>query len=168
MAATAQGTSRREVSFERERGVYDVRVTPEVAHVAVEFPGEEGHPENDLRVFRALADASIPIFLIKLHRTAVTFAVAETHVPEVEACMDQLAYPCTVRRDLAIVSVIASSMRDLIGVMASIADALSEAGARTYAIGDSHNSVQCLIDGQHVEAAVERLRFTFGLEGEGD
>ena len=54
------------------------------------------------RVFRALADESIPIFLVKLHRSEVSFAVDGAMVAGVEACIQGLQLEYTVRRDLAL------------------------------------------------------------------
>ena len=57
-----------------------------------------------------------------------------------------------------------ASMRDLSGVMVAIADSLFSVGARLYGTGDSHNSVQCLIDGERVPDATKALCRTFHLD----
>jgi aspartate kinase len=152
------------VSFERERGVYRIDVTRDVAHAVVKVGGEADRSDRILRAFRVLSDAQVPIFLIKLHRTAVSFGMAGIDVPALERALDEAGFPYTARRDLAIVSVVATSMRDLTGVMVSIADALQEVGARLYGTGDSHNSVQCLIEASRLEPAIEQLKLNFGLE----
>jgi aspartate kinase len=163
MPDAAQRTAARPISFERERGVYDVRVTSQLAHVVVSVGSEDDRIERMQRVFRTLADQDIPIFLIKLHRSAVTFAVNEDLVPRLEQCLKDVAIGCRSRRNLALITVIASSMRDLTGVMVSIADSLQASKAKLFGTGDSHNSVQCLIDGDHVDASLKQLRSTFGL-----
>jgi aspartokinase len=159
-----QETAIKHVSFERERGVYAVEVTPNVAHIAVHVSAEQQRTEDILRVLQTLASASIPIFLIKLHRAAISFALNAQQLSEAERCLKAASFAYSVRPDLAIVSVIASSMRDLTGVMVTIADALHEAKALMYGVGDAHDSVQCLIDGDRVEAAVSALKQTFALE----
>jgi len=166
MPVAAQGAADRHVSFERERGVYQILVTRGVAHFVVEVGADDERTGRLARVFRALADASIPIFLIKLHHSAVSFAVEGARVPDVERCLRDLGLASASRRDLALLSIIASSMRDLTGVMVSIADALQEASTRLFGVGDSHNSVQCLIEGARVEPALAQLRLAFGLEDE--
>jgi aspartate kinase len=163
MPGAAPGMAARPISFERERGVYDVRVTPGLALIVANVGDGEDRTENMQRAFRALASHSIPIFLIKLHRSAITFAVNEALVPKVEGCLQSISITSRVRKDLALITVIASSMRDLTGVMVSIADSLQASNARLYGTGDSHNSVQCLIGGAHVDASVKQLRETFGL-----
>ena len=163
MPGAAPGMAAKPISFERERGVYDVRVTPGLAHIVANVGSGDDHTENMQRVFRALASRNIPIFLIKLHRTAITFAVNEALVPQVEECIRAISMTCRARKDLALITVVASSMRDLTGVMVSIADSLQASKARLFGSGDSHNSVQCLIDGATVEASVRKLHEVFGL-----
>ena len=165
MSIAAQGEAARPVSFERERGVYNVLVTRDVAHAVVKVGAEADRSDRIQRVLSLLAAESIPIFLIKLHRTAVTFAVDGALTPRVESCLNNHGIQIRTRRDLALLTIVASSMRDLTGVMVMIADALHEAGARLYGTGDSHNSVQCLIEDGRVEAARRQLSATFGLNG---
>jgi aspartokinase len=153
----------RHVAFERERGVYDVLVTPNLAHAVVKVGGDDQRAEHVRFVFRTMADQDIPIFLIKLHRNAVTFGIESGEVPRLEACMSEFGLETTVRTGLALITVVASSMRDLAGVMVNIADSLLRAEARLYGVGDSHNSVQCLIDGSRTDEAVRELRATFRL-----
>jgi aspartokinase len=138
-------------------------VTRGLAHTVAKFDEDADRAQCIRQVFLALANRKVPIFLIKLHSRAVTFAVEEVRVPDVEQCLSSLALTCKVRRDLAQISIIASRMRDLTGIMVDIADSFQAAGARLYGVGDSHNSVQCLIDGSNAENAVGKLREAFGL-----
>jgi aspartate kinase len=157
---------RSNVSFERERGVYAIQVTYDVAHAVVSIDVDAGRSEAILRIFQALTNAGVPIFLIKLHRTAVSFALTGADVSRAEATFETAGFVGRTRRDLAMVVVKAASMRDVAGIMVDIADALYDAGARLYGTGDSHDSVQCLIEAQRVEAVIEQLRVKFGLEAE--
>lgn len=165
MSATARNAAVKGVSFERERGVYDIRVATGLAHAEVQVGEDAERVKNIGSVFRALAEEAIPIFLIHLHARSVSFAIEESMLSKAQACLSRLSFDTSIRHNLARVDVVASSMRDLTGVMVQIAEALQEAGARLYGVGDSHNSVQCLIDGTRVEAAAAQLKRTFGLEG---
>src|SRR5579871_701651 len=152
------------VSFERERGVYAIHVTRDVAHVIVLLGAEDGRTERIQQVFRALSEAQIPIFLVKLHRRAVSFALVVADVPGAEKALHGLGLETRTRVDLAIVAVLAASMRAVSGVMVDVSDALSAAGARLYATGDSHDSVLCLIEVELADAAVEQLCSVFHLD----
>lgn len=154
----------RDVFYERERGVYAIRVLRDVAHAVVLVPKEAQRTQSIQRLFRAVADAGIPLFLIKLHRTSVTFALAGPYVERAAAALRHAGYEVSTRRDLAMVTVVASSMREMSGIMVDIADALLEARARIYEVGDSHDTVQCLIEADRVEPAIEQLCNTFHLE----
>lgn len=154
----------RHPEFERERGVNGVDVTASVAHVAASVGGEHDRAVRIQSLFRALADAGVPVFFVKLHGQHVTFCVEAADLDPTVAVLTKAGFEYRTRRDLAIVTVHAGTMRDLIGIMVRIADALQMAQARMHAIGDSHSSVQCLIDGDRTAAAVSQLRAAFGLE----
>ncbi len=164
--AANPSTHPRHIYFERERGVYDVDVTASVAYISADVGDEGGRSERIQALFEALAKAGIPVFLVKLHGVAVTFGVEEGKAEQAERVLAEAGFPYRTRRDLAIVTVLAGTMRDLIGIMVRIADALQIAQARMYGVGDSHSSVQCLIDGYRAEAAVRQLRAAFGLEAQ--
>jgi aspartate kinase len=168
MSVSVPASRPRQISFERERGVYQVLAQRDLAHAVVPVGTDDDRTERMLQVFRSVADESIPIFLIKLHRSAVTFALESAHIPHLEACLRNRGYDFRVRRDLVLLTILASSMRDLTGVMVQIADALQVGGARLFGVGDSHNSVQCLIDGDHLDSAIAQLNEVFGLEDSGE
>ncbi len=158
-------TSRRsKISFERERGVYAIQVTRDVAHALVSVEGDDLRTDAILKVFTTLTDVAVPIFLIKLHRTAVTFALAQNDVAQAEQAFAAAGFQARTRRGLAMVALKAGSMRDVPGVMVDIGDALYQAEAQMYATGDSHDSVQCLIEADRVDAVVERLCAAFQLD----
>jgi aspartokinase len=154
----------RPFTFERGRGVYRVDALHGIAHVVVGVGEDDGRTGRIQQVLRALADERIPIFLIKLHRDALSFAVEDRHVESARQCLHGAAHECRTLPDLSLLTVVAASMRDLSGVMALIADSLQGAGARLYGVGDSHDTVQCLVETARAEAAARELRRTFGLE----
>ncbi len=167
MSESAQSAVAKHVSFERERGVHEVHLRQDVAHIVVMVSGSEGERmEKILRVFHILADNQIPIFFIKLHRSVVTFAVEGEHLDATESALRPLGWEMVVRCGLALVSIHASSMRDLTGSIVTIADAFQEVGARLYGVSDSHTSIQCLIDAEHSREALEKLKQIFHLEAE--
>jgi aspartokinase len=161
------GAVARPLTFERGRGVYAVETTAGLAHVVVQVGDDGRRVERLQRVLRALADAQIPIFLIKLHPESISFALESDLVTRAEDCLHGLAGECGARGDLSLVTITATSMRDLNDVMVTIAESLQQAGARLYGIGDSHNTVQCLVETAWAAAAVTELTAAFGLEAQG-
>jgi aspartokinase len=152
------------LSFERGRGVYQFEIIRNLAHVVVKVG--EGADRSDLimRLLRILADAEVPIFLIKLHRTAVTFAVEHRFMTQTEHCLREIPGGYASRSDLVMVTLVAASMRDLNDIAVNIADSLQRAGTRLLGIGDSHNTVQCLIEAGHLDATLRQLGATFHID----
>lgn len=164
MSTQVTQTSANKVSFERVRGIYALHVTHDVAQAIVNLGDESQRSVSILEVFRALSEANVPIFLIKLHRTAVTFAVAGTDLQQANQTLEKLGLEVSTIRGLALLVVRASSMRDLHGVVIEIVDALHAVGARLYETGDSHDSVQCLIEADYVKPAIASLTEMFHLD----
>lgn len=152
------------LSFERERGVYAVQVTHDVAHAVISVPDDDARAERVIEVFQALAGASVSVFLSKLHRAAVTLAVAGADLVRTEKALADAGFVSRTRRDLSLVAVRAASMREMSGVMVAIAEALGGVGARLVEVGDSHDAVLCLIEADRVRSAVDALLETFHLD----
>ncbi len=148
------------VHFERERGVTEVQVTRGLAHVTVEFPA--GTLGGDrLSLLRALADAEIPVFLVKLLPMGLSFALRERVVAAGETLLTSRGAKYTILRDLGQVAVVAGAMRDLSGVMALIYEALVGASVLVRQTGDAYNAVICLVSGDETDRAATALRDCF-------
>lgn len=172
MASDSSGG--RSVHFEKERGVTEVVVAPGIAHFVVRFPaGEGGEPEvaaRRLALLQAFAEGGVPVFLVKLHPGALSFAVREE--PDISAGVQLLqgrGEEFTVQRDLALVSIVAGAMRDLSGVMATIYEALVGQGVTVCQTADAYNAVHLLVPGDAADRGATALceRFSVRLAGGG-
>lgn len=152
------------ISFERERGVSGLTVIRDVAHLVVHTGDDEGRTDRILQVFRFLASINVPVFLIKMHRTRVTMALAGRDLQRAYDILLTTGMEISARRDLALVGIRAASMRDLHGVIMMIADALFQAGAQIFEIGDSHDTVQCLVEVGRMREAIASLRDKFNID----
>ncbi len=164
MAQAGPNNQASNLSFERVRGVNNIIITYNVAHAVINLEADSSRFERILAALRSLANSDIPIFLLKLHSSALTLAMDGVDADRAQKALEASGFKIDLRADLAVVAVQADSMRDLSGVMVQIADALFAAGARLFETGDSHNSVQALIEGIKVESAVQSLLKTFALE----
>src|SRR4051794_8601742 len=153
MDLPARESNSAKISFERERGVSGLTVMRDVAHLVVYTGDDPGRTDRILQVFRFLADINVPVFLIKMHRTRLTMAMAGRDLARAHQALEPTEMRLSTRRDLALVAIRAASMRELHGVIIMIADALFEAGAQIFEIGDSHDSVQCLLEGAKIADA---------------
>ena len=164
MDLKAWKSSTSNVSFERERGVSGLTVIRDVAHLVIHTGDDAGRMDRILQVFRILAGINVPVFLIKMHRTRVTMAMAGRDLQRAHQALEATGMQVATRRDLGLVAIRAASMRDLHGVIIMIADALFEAGAQILEIGDSHDSVQCLLEVDRIADAITCLRSKFHLD----
>ncbi len=146
--------------FERKRGVTGIAVEEGMVHVEVQV-APDAHER--LKVFKALADAGVSLFLIKFHPDGLHFLLRKESLSKAQKVLKQLRLPVRVTRDCALVYVLSSAMRDLPGVMARIAEALYEQGVELLETGDSHDSVMLLVRRAEVEKVVQALRQKFGL-----
>ncbi len=153
----------RPLSFERERGITEVRVQPGLAHVEARLPGYDIEAER-LVLLQAIAEAGLPVLLIKLHPTSLSFALPdETIADRAERLLKDRGYTYTIERDLSLISICAGAMRDLSGVMAGLYDTMDKAGIRVAQTGDSHDALFALIPGANADQCVVLLRETFGI-----
>ncbi|MBC7809322.1 MAG: hypothetical protein H7145_24575 [Akkermansiaceae bacterium] len=153
----------RPLSFERERGITEVRFQGGLAHVEVRLPGRDVEAER-LVLLQAVAEAGLPVLLIKLHPGSVSFALPDAAIAErAERLLLGRGYIYAMERDLALISICAGAMRDLSGVMAGLYDTMDKAGIRVAQTGDSHDALFALISGTNAEHSARLLRQTFGL-----
>lgn len=152
----SERNAERTISFERERGVTEVRVSGGMAHLIVHDPDRQ-----HLTLLKGLADAAVPIRLVKFHPSGVSFVTRQAHLDRAGAVLGGQGLRFTAQSDLSVVSTIAGAMRDLSGVIAQIFEALIEADVRVYQTGDAYNAVHCLVDTSVSERAAESLRQRF-------
>ena len=157
---TAQSGGSEAIHFEKERGVTEVNVTRGVAHVTVELPPATLGKER-LALLKLLAGENIPVFLVKLHPTGISFALRETFVEAGEALLVTHHIEHTLVTGLALVAVVAGAMRDLSGVMALIYQAMVGTGILVQQTGDAYNAVLCLVSGADGDRAADALRACF-------
>ncbi|GBC92542.1 hypothetical protein HRbin15_01012 [bacterium HR15] len=151
------------VSFERERGVSAIVVSPEVAYLFVRVPHPVEVPLQRLAILGTLQEAGISIFLIKLQRLGLSFGVQATDMERTRAVLERAGFQVTVKPHRVMVSVFAQNMRELHGVLARIAEIMYESGTAIEQISDAHDRVTCLIEASKAPQVVARLRRAFRL-----
>jgi len=170
MASDNTGSS---VHFEKERGVTEVVVAPGIAHFVVRFSAATGEADvaaRRLALLQAFAEGGVPVFLMKLHPGALSFAVRDE--PDISAgvrLLEGRGEVFAVQRDLALLSIIAGAMRDMSGVMSAIYEALVGQGVTVCQTADAYNAVHLLVPGEAADRGAAALceRFACG-RGAGD
>ena len=151
------------VYFEKERGVTEVQIVRGIAHTIVTLPTENEDAAR-LALLKALASASVPVFMVKIDSGSLSFAIRQSAIEAGEAVMNTVGYPYQMNRDLATLSIVAGAMRDLSGVMARIYEALVGQGIEVYQTGDAYNAVHCLVAGSDADKGAQALHKAFELE----
>ena len=153
---------REAVHFEGERGVTEIRVQRNIAHVTVELDDSD-IGSGRLRVLQSLAASSVPLFLVKLLPAGLSFAIRGENSDACKSALTNIGVSYTFVEDLSVVTTIAGAMRDLSGIMASIYEELNGAGIRVQQTGDAYNAVLCLVSGSLSDKAAQALRKRFSL-----
>lgn len=128
------------------------------------LPSSSNNAGNSIEVFRVLADAGINVDFINVLPDRILFTVKQEERAAAEKMLNENGYNILVRNQCAKVSVVGGGMRDVPGVMACFAQALSQNGIPLLQTVDSHTSICGLIDESHTDKAVVALHRKFGLE----
>jgi len=151
--------------FEKVRGVSDVGIEVECAHLVVDLPPDQRTPARHLRIYKEFGAAAIPLQMIKMHPGGISFAVERERLADVREILTRMGYRYQYTDEMVIISVISVNMREMYGVMAKIAETLLEADTEIAQLGDSHDSVLCIVPKRNAQEAIKRLRKTFNLRG---
>lgn len=155
-----------------DSGVVDIsgdRLVTGIAHIAnlaqvrVSSDGESGQILDARALFRRLADSGISVDLINLSPYEASFTIRESDAKRASTVLEDLRLNAVVEGGYAKVSAVGAGMRGVPGVMATIVEALSDAGVRIYQTADSHTSISCLVRMEDTEAAAVALHERFGL-----
>lgn len=154
------------VAFERERGVIGVTGEKGFYHIASMSGGDEDRARNELATFEALCDAGVSVNMIKYHAHSVSFVLDKKDRKKAEQVIRGQGFPCRVEGPMGILTIHASNMRELTGVMVAASEALMEVGAEIVQLGDSHRAVYILLPEEKLDEAVEVVQRGFGVGGD--
>lgn len=157
-----------QTSFERERGVNDVRLEAEVAYLDITLPTDRRTPDKHLDIYKGLAENAYPMRLVKMHPEGISFAVERRHFKGVMELLTRLGYSFEAADEMVILAITAVNMREMWGVMAKMAETLLDADVEILQVGDAHDAVLCMVPQSEANLAHESLRKVFGLDGRPD
>lgn len=137
-----------------------------IARVRVLLPAEEGTPAHmtaQTSVYRAMADAGVSLDMFTPAGETLVFTVSESALGGICGTIAALGLGCDVTRDLAKVTLVGAAMHGVPGVMARMAEHLSEAGVDVLQAADSHTTISVLVRATDAETAVRALHEGFEL-----
>lgn len=152
------------MSFEQERGVTAISVQRGLAQVRVEFGSDNLTNAGILEALGSLAAANVSVDMLKLSDRCLSFIVDESVAVSAEQALSVFSHEVSIVPHRALIGIIAANMRELVGVMTTIAEALATAGAEMEQVGDAHDRVMALIDAERVPGAIVSLQRAFDIE----
>lgn len=119
--------------------------------------------DDSYKVFKAMADSGISVDLINVNTDKIMFTVSEECAQRATDKLKAMGFAVESIGDCAKVSVVGGGMREVPGVMATFAGALSSNNIRILQTVDSHTSISVLVKKSDVQSAVKALHEKFGL-----
>jgi aspartate kinase len=153
----------KKTSFEKVRGVNEVRIEADVAHLVVQLPPDKRTPDKHLDIYKGLASASYPMRLIKMFPGGISFAVEREHLAGVTDLLKRLGYEFEPADEMVIIVLMAVNMREMWGVMAKMAETLLDNDVDIVQVGDAHDAVLCMVPKRQVRTALKCLRKVFDV-----
>ncbi len=153
--------NRERLSFERERGIREIRAISGIAHVSVR---NAATIDERLKALSELKNDGISIFLLKFHNGGLSFALNASRIDRTVDLLRKAGFECVTNPGCVLVSLFAQNVREMPDAFARMSEALFECGAPVVQTGDAHDRINCLIPGQHAQDAVENLRARFGVD----
>lgn len=142
--------------------------TCDVVRFRVALPAGEGTLENQRAqadVYRVMADAGVSLDMFTPAGDVLVFSASQQMLDRAREALDHLRYDYELRTDLAKVTLVGAGMHGVPGVMARVAEYLSEAGVVVLQTADSHTTISVLVRAEDAVAAVRALHDGFELAG---
>jgi len=145
------------------------RLITAIAHVLdrtqvrITFRGLDPEIEKDDLLFNRIAEAGVSIDMINIGPEVKSFIIEDRDGDKLCALLQGLGYEHALTQGMGKVTVIGSRMRGVPGVMARTVHALWSAGVQIYQTSDSHMTISCLVEGRHLQEAVNALHREYGL-----
>jgi aspartokinase len=156
--------SRAYTSFERRRGVTDVRLREGVAHLQVTGLARETLMAERLTGLDSVRRAEVKLDFLKLTTDGFTFVVASEDADRAAAALRADGFAVEVANGRSVISVHCVNIRDEAGIVAQIAEATTASGAHIEQVGDSHDCILLVAEHDAAHRAADALRAAFRLE----
>lgn len=138
----------------------------DVARITVALPAPEGtaeHMHAQARVYRTMADGGVSLDMFTTVGDTLVFTVAGGSLGAACDLLGQLGLTHRVTSELAKVTLVGAGMHGVPGVMARMAECLSDAGVNVVQTADSHTTISVLVPEGDLDTAVAALHDGFEL-----
>jgi aspartate kinase len=135
-----------------------VRMTVDIAE-----SGEMDRMAAVTRVFAAMAGAGVSLDMFTPCGDALVFSFDAPQLSRAQGVLDTIGLPYATQEGLAKVTLVGAGMHGVPGVMARVAQALSDAGCDIVQVADSHYTISVLVAESASRRAIEALHREFEL-----
>lgn len=146
-----------------DRIITGIAHTPKVTQIKVITKDAPDLHETDKRIFKAMALADISVDFISVQPEAVLFTVSDEVSRKASEILENMGFGLEIIPSCAKVSIVGAGIAGVPGVMASMVEALSEAGVTILQSADSHTTIWVLVHKEDMVAAVQALHRKFSL-----
>lgn len=147
-----------------DRLITGIAYTPNVTQIKVPTSEIEDIPLADKKIFKGMALADISVDFISVQPEAVLYTVRDELADKAIQILQNMGYAPEVTRGCAKVSLVGAGIAGVPGVMASMVEALADAGLQILQSADSHTTIWVLVHKEEMVPAVQALhkKFTLG------
>ena len=144
-----------------------VTTVGDITRMRVRLPYVKDHPEQHMQVqtqcYRLMAEAGISIDMFTPMNDRLVFSISSASAGQAAQVLQQAGLEFATRDRLGKVTLVGSGMHGVPGVMARVADCLSQAEIDILQIADSHATISLLVDENDLIAAAGALHTAFAL-----
>ncbi|MBC7328615.1 ACT domain-containing protein [bacterium] len=145
--------------FEKDRVITDVECKRGYACIKLKL--KESRKEVG-EILKSLAEANVHFTIPKIHQNTLNFVLPQEELNIAIQELKEMGYEETrCLSGCSLVTVYAPDMRNLFGVMVQILEVMLKKGAEVLQVGDSYNSVSCLIKEEKLEEIIPSLGEVF-------
>jgi aspartate kinase len=124
---------------------------------------KEGQYDLQLKVFKAMAENGISVDFINVNPIGVAYTVKDELAEKATQILQSMGFDPLLTPHCAKVSIIGAAMAGVPGVMAKVAEALTEKDIQILQCADSHTTIWVLVKDEDMVAAVRALHKKFQL-----
>lgn len=146
-----------------DRTITGIAHTPKVTQICIPTLTLPDILLANKQIFRGMALAGISVDFISVQPEAILYTVRDDEADKAVKILENMGFTPSVVPSCAKVSIVGAGIHGVPGVMADMAEALSDAGVRILQSADSHTTIWVLVDQENMVKAVQALHKKFKL-----
>lgn len=146
-----------------DRIITGIAHTPNVTQIKIGIQDIEDKPKTVTKIFKGMALADISVDFISVQPETVLYTVRDEIGNKAINILKNMGFDPVFAPSCAKIALVGGGIADMPGVMANMAEALSESGIEILQSADSHTTIWVLVKKEHMAPAVQALHKKFQL-----